>query len=391
MINQYTNTYHLIRAPPRVSLDASTTCWWWLEVATMALAAKLQRCTPSIARSVLRVVAGAGARTRLSPVLRHCAVRSVATTACRLAESSSSVGTDSEDGFDPYAWLEDPRDEDVRALIDRENEMATEALAETTKLQEALVKEMKDRMAAQSEDQLPDQYHGYEYFERTPVDQEHSMLCRRPLVEKSAEPEVLLDVNKLAAGTGYAEVELALYSHDGRAMVYMVCSHARCATVVLLKWSGGGLCAVCAPCMSATQLSLKSHRMARWTQRARSTWICTSRTCALAKVTKFLPTRTVPCLLTLPIRRACCKLPVLVPPVFVHDPTLAGVGISPEIRRPRLSRCGTVLWMQTFYQEPVTSCGRCVTPRATSPWSRLGTVVGQSCSASGPSAHSCTW
>ena len=100
-------------------------------------------------------------------------------------------------------------------------------------VQDALVKEMKARLSAQSEDQLPHTVRGYEYFERTPVDKEHSILCRRVAGSSGGDAEVqeLLDVNQLAAGTGFAEVALDLYSHDGTAMAYMVRLLRRCGWV----------------------------------------------------------------------------------------------------------------------------------------------------------------
>ena len=173
------------------------------------------------------------------------------------------VGVEHDSGAeDPYAWLEDQRTDAVRALVERENELALQALEETQGfqvrivyrdlrcglcsrcecvavglrtggVQDALVKEMKARLSAQSEDQLPHTVRGYEYFERTPVDKEHSILCRRVAGSSGGDAEVqeLLDVNQLAAGTGFAEVALDLYSHDGTAMAYMVRLLRRCGWV----------------------------------------------------------------------------------------------------------------------------------------------------------------
>ena len=45
------------------------------------------------------------------------------------------------------------------------------------------MKEMKARLSAQTEDQLSIRMFGYEYFERTPVDKEHSIICRRRVAD----------------------------------------------------------------------------------------------------------------------------------------------------------------------------------------------------------------
>lgn len=122
--------------------------------------------------------------------------------------------------IDPYAWLQDPDDPEVRAYLEAENAYARAVLEPTEPLQERIAQEMLDRMA--DEDCSAPQVRGdYFYYFRFRAGQQYRVFCRRLRSADSPE-QVILDENELARGQTYTFVGAFAPSPDHRYLAYGV-------------------------------------------------------------------------------------------------------------------------------------------------------------------------
>jgi oligopeptidase B len=121
---------------------------------------------------------------------------------------------------DPYAWLQDPDDPDVRAYLEAENAYARAVLQPTEPLQERIAREMRSRMP--EEDCSAPQVRGdYLYYFRFRPGEQYRVFCRR--LQKPDSPEqIVLDENELARGQTYTFVGAFAPSPDHRYLAYGV-------------------------------------------------------------------------------------------------------------------------------------------------------------------------
>ncbi len=119
---------------------------------------------------------------------------------------------------DPYHWmrgLERP----VLDHLAREREWYDVATGHLGPLVQALRAEMTDRVPA-TDSSVSWPQHGYSYYTVLPAGREYVQLLRRR--HGDGDPEVLLDVNVLAADSDYAELGLWRVSPDGRLLAWSV-------------------------------------------------------------------------------------------------------------------------------------------------------------------------
>ena len=125
---------------------------------------------------------------------------------------------------DDYAWLKDPdwqavlRDpavlrSDIQAHLVAENAYTEAVLAETAVLQKTLFDEMVGRIQA-DDGTVPEPDGPWAYYRRYVPGAQHPMLLRAPVATDTADEEVLLDVNAMAAPHTYFRLATVRHSAD---------------------------------------------------------------------------------------------------------------------------------------------------------------------------------
>ncbi len=118
---------------------------------------------------------------------------------------------------DPYAWVADPEDPEVAALLQAERDYHDARIAPLSGLRSTLAAEMVARVPA-VEPSSPWEAGGWRYRRMTPAGREYDQLLRRPMGDPDAPEEVLLDLQTVhdEGGTGYAREGQLEVSPDGR-------------------------------------------------------------------------------------------------------------------------------------------------------------------------------
>jgi oligopeptidase B len=121
---------------------------------------------------------------------------------------------------DNYYWLRERENPEVRKYLEAENQYTAAVMAHTEGLQKKLFDEFKARIK-QTDMSVPYRKDGYFYYSRTEEGQEYPIHCRKK-GNLDAPEELMLDVNKVAAGHSYCSVWPSDVSPDGNIMPYAV-------------------------------------------------------------------------------------------------------------------------------------------------------------------------
>jgi len=113
---------------------------------------------------------------------------------------------------DPYFWLRDKENPEVKAHLDAENAYAQAVLAPTHSLREEIFEEMKGRIPPEDES-VPVEMGGYLYYSKDLAGQQYKVRCRRKGSMQSPE-EVLLDENEWAKGKSFFSLGVFEVSPD---------------------------------------------------------------------------------------------------------------------------------------------------------------------------------
>ncbi len=106
---------------------------------------------------------------------------------------------------DDYFWLNERGSPEVLAYLEEENAYAAQVMAHTVEFQERLLEELKSRSEPE-EESVPYKYGDYFYYHRYEKNQDYPIFYRKK-GSVSGDEEILLDVNKLAEGHDYFDVE----------------------------------------------------------------------------------------------------------------------------------------------------------------------------------------
>lgn len=122
-------------------------------------------------------------------------------------QRARSVTTHGITREDPYAWMRDREDPEVRAYLEAENAYTDEMVAGSASLQRELYDEMLARID-QNDQSVPVRDGDWLYYSRMVEGQDYGVHCRRPLPQgrpedEAGDEEVYLDENLLAEGTEY--------------------------------------------------------------------------------------------------------------------------------------------------------------------------------------------
>ncbi len=119
---------------------------------------------------------------------------------------------------DPYFWLRERDNPDVRAYLEAENAYSERLLAHTEALRKKLYDEMLGRIK-QTDTEVPYRKGGWLYTSRTEEGKQYRIYGRRRPAEGAPE-EVLLDVNQLAAGKKFMSLGDSEIDDAGTKLAY---------------------------------------------------------------------------------------------------------------------------------------------------------------------------
>jgi len=128
---------------------------------------------------------------------------------------------------DDYYWLRERDNPDVREYLEAENAYVREAMADTAAFEERLFEEIKGRIK-QTDMSAPYREGAHRYYRRYEDGREYEIHCRRPIAGRG-EPDaaadgeqVILDVNRVAAGHEFCQVASRPVSPDADLLAYAV-------------------------------------------------------------------------------------------------------------------------------------------------------------------------
>ena len=122
--------------------------------------------------------------------------------------------------IDPYYWMREKDNPEVRAYLEAENAYTEAVTAPTAELRERLYREILGRIQ-ETDTSAPSYFRGYWTYTRTVEGLDYEIYCRRPESMEAPE-EVLLDGNQLAQGHDYFELGFLEHSPDQNVIAYTV-------------------------------------------------------------------------------------------------------------------------------------------------------------------------
>ena len=118
---------------------------------------------------------------------------------------------------DPWFWLRERDDPEVRAYLEAENAYTEAVMAPTRALQDDLYRELLARVR-EDDESVPYRRAGWRYFTRTVKGAQHKIHLRRPLGE--GPEQVLLDLNALGRAERFIALGAFEPSDDGARLAY---------------------------------------------------------------------------------------------------------------------------------------------------------------------------
>ena len=128
---------------------------------------------------------------------------------------------------DDYYWLRERDNPAVREYLEAENAYVREAMAGTADFEQRLFEEIKGRIE-QTDMSAPYRENGHRYYRRYEEGREYEIHCRRPVpgsgkADAPADREqVILDVNRVAAGHAFCQVASRPVSPSAHLLAYAV-------------------------------------------------------------------------------------------------------------------------------------------------------------------------
>jgi len=125
---------------------------------------------------------------------------------------------------DPYFWLREKENPDVRAYLEAENSYTKARTAEQKPFEDALYQEFVARVQ-QTDLGVPTRVRGFCYYSRTVEGLQYPIACRKPAkadgtMDGDAPEHVLLDANELGKGLAYFGIGGSEVSDDDQQLAY---------------------------------------------------------------------------------------------------------------------------------------------------------------------------
>ncbi|HUQ66862.1 MAG TPA: S9 family peptidase [Flavitalea sp.] len=135
------------------------------------------------------------------------------------------VGMHGDKRIDNYYWMNDyfkkgPLSDKVVSYLEAENKYTDAVLSDVKDLRDTLFNEMKSRIK-QSDQSVPVFKNGYYYYNRFVEDKQYAIYCRRKASMDSPEI-ILLNLNEMAKGHAFFEVEAIQVSPDNKLLAFAV-------------------------------------------------------------------------------------------------------------------------------------------------------------------------
>ncbi|XP_020109536.1 uncharacterized protein LOC109724948 isoform X1 [Ananas comosus] len=142
-----------------------------------------------------------------------------------------TVATHGRTWDDPYHWMRNTDDPDLRDHLDRENAYADAFMAEACGLRRQLAAEMRARVPA-TVATPPERWGPWLYYQYIPEGKEYPILCRKfshpdglvktllGYMHRFSKEEVLLDWNEIAEQFGYVHIGTCRISPDHKFLAY---------------------------------------------------------------------------------------------------------------------------------------------------------------------------
>ena len=127
--------------------------------------------------------------------------------------------------IDNYHWLKERKNPKVINYLKAENVYAASVMKHTEKFQEKLFTEMKSRIK-KDDSSAPFKYGEYFYYDRYKKGKEYPLYARKYKSLKNVE-EIILDVNKIAKGHVFCDVDFPKISSDHKMIAFAVDTKGR--------------------------------------------------------------------------------------------------------------------------------------------------------------------
>lgn len=120
---------------------------------------------------------------------------------------------------DNYFWLRDRSNPGVIEYVEAENRYTEQMMKHTETLQKDLFEEFKKRVV-ETDSTVPIKMDDYYYYSRTEKGKQYAIHCRKKH-SLDADEEIILDVNRLAAGNEFFNIDVHKVSPDHKFLAYL--------------------------------------------------------------------------------------------------------------------------------------------------------------------------
>jgi oligopeptidase B len=134
---------------------------------------------------------------------------------------------------DSYYWLNDKENAEVIDYLERENDYYQKMTAHTTEFQEQLFEELKGRIK-EDDESVPYKLNGYYYITRYETGKDYPIYTRKK-ESLDANEELLFDVNKMAEGHSYYNLNSINVSPDNTMVAFGVDTLSRRKYTIYIK------------------------------------------------------------------------------------------------------------------------------------------------------------
>ena len=120
---------------------------------------------------------------------------------------------------DDFFWMRDRANPRVIEYVQAENRYTEQMMKHTEPLQRTLFEEFRNR-TVETDSTVPTKIDDYFYYTRTEAGKQYQILCRKKHDLDAAE-EIILDVNELAAGNEFFNMDVHRMSPDHKFLAYL--------------------------------------------------------------------------------------------------------------------------------------------------------------------------
>jgi oligopeptidase B len=174
----------------------------------------------------------------MSGITAQSCKKSIAMEAPDAAKKPKELTIHGDTRIDNYYWLRERDNPEVIAYLQAENAYRERMMKGSEKLEKSLYREIIGRIK-QTDMSVPYKENGYYYYERYEEGKEYPIYCRKR-GSLDAEEEVIANVNRMAEGYSYYEVEGITISPDNRYAAMGIDTLSRRKYSIVIRDLGSG-------------------------------------------------------------------------------------------------------------------------------------------------------